>query len=143
MTKIKKPSFRTGKIPPKALVAQIDPDKIKYPVFSFLHVSESHCLLSEWQASEIDELIDTLKTIEQIEWDRIWVHKGLDVTKIPVSRLSIPLPTYVSEDETIYEFSVCSRKRIFGYRTNHNVLRIIWFDREHRVVPYRKNRKAR
>ena len=126
------------RISSKVLEAPEEP-RSDYPVFSFMHVADKHCLLSKWRGKELDELIEALKTMEQLTWDRIGTHNGLRFT--PISNPAKPLPERVSPDETIYEIRVCSVKRVFGYRTG-NVFRILWFDREHEVCPWHKVKRS-
>ncbi|KLU61103.1 hypothetical protein CEB3_c26730 [Peptococcaceae bacterium CEB3] len=71
----------------------------QYPVFSFVHVSGQHCLLSQWHGKELDQLITALQTMEQLPWDKIGTHNGLRFK--PISNPSKPLPGKVSLDETI------------------------------------------
>jgi len=131
----------TRKILPEAFIVPDEP-RIEYPVFSFIHVSTQHCLLSEWKSNELIELLTALKHMESITWNQLPNHKGLDFTKIDTNRLSKPLPSNVSPEVSVYEISVCPKKRIFGYRIYGNIFRILWFDREHEVVPFRKVRRA-
>lgn len=125
----------SGKIPAKALEAAPEHPRQNYPVFSFIHVSDKHCPLSNWRGKELNELIVTLQTMEQLTWDNMKAHKGLNIK--PITKFAKPLPQRVSPDETIFEVKVCEVKRIFGYRTG-NVFRVLWFDREHEVCPWRK-----
>lgn len=111
------------------------------PVFSFRHVCDNHCLLSDWQGNELIELISTLKTMETLTWNQLVTnrHSGLDYRK--ENNYAKPLPPRVSPDIDVCRVKVCERKRLWGYRAG-NVFRIMWFDRNHEVIPYHKQRKA-
>lgn len=127
-----------GKIPDKAIIVT-QPEREDYPVFSFLHSSDQHCLLSDWRGDELSELIKAFKTMEALPWNQLQRHHGLGF-KV-VDSFSRPLPQAISPDETIFEVRVCQRKRVFGYRAG-NVFRIIWFDRNHEICPEGKHRRA-
>lgn len=113
----------------------------EYPVFSFRHVSENHCLLSEWKKDELSELLGAFRTMESLTWNQILGHSGLRFKKIDVTSCSKPLPSNVSDDIPLCEIRVCQKKRIFGYRVN-NVFTVIWFDRSHEICPEGKVKKA-
>ena len=130
---------QTGKINPKAFTIEAEESKAGYPVFSFAHVCHNHCLLSEWKGKELIELLSTFKTMESVPWHEIRRHKGLNYK--PIDGYSKPLPDFVSPDVTLHEVKVCKRKRFFGYRAG-DVFRVIWFDREHEVCPYKKQRRV-
>lgn len=136
--KIKNQPLAGKKIPVKALTLP-DQERNDYPVFSFIHVSEQHCLLSEWQGEELLQLIRALKTMEQLRWTNVGSHGGLRFK--PIDNYAKPLPFNVSPEVTVCEFRVCEVKRVFGYRVG-NVFRILWFDREHEVCPWHKVRRV-
>ena len=133
---LKKPGIKTSKINPKATIP--DESRHEYPVFSFLHVCERHCLLSEWQGQELIELVNAFKKMESVKWNQLFDHPGLNYEKI--HKYSKPPPPQVSPDVTVYGFRVSEKKRVFGYRAG-NVFRILWFDRNHEVTPYHKQRR--
>lgn len=130
---------KADKIPSSALIVK-DEHKSEYPVFSFIHSSDNHCLLCEWGKHELKELIRAFKMMEELKWTHLPT-SPLRLRK--VDHYVIPLPKNVSPDETIYEISVDDEnKRLFGYRVD-NIFRVLWFDREHSVAPYHKSKKAR
>jgi hypothetical protein len=73
-------------------------------------------------------------------WKEVRRHKGLNYK--PVDNYVLRLPRSVPPDETICEFTVDSRRRVFGFR-NKRTFYFIWFDREHKVIPQNKNKKQR
>lgn len=134
---IPNPRREAGRIPESVTVIK---DKLKsgYPVLSFKHVSDNHCLLSDWISTEIKELISTFKMLEEVPWNKLH-STGLRLKAI--DSFSKPLPPYISPDETIYEIRVCQKKRVFGYRTD-DIFRVIWFDRNHEICPEGKSTKT-
>lgn len=136
--KIKRRRLAGKKIPAEALTLP-EHERHEYPVFSFMHVSETHCLLSKWHGDELIQLIQAFKTMEQLKWTNISSNNGLRFK--PIDKYSKPLPPNVSQDVTVCEFRVCDIKRVFGYRVG-NVFRILWFDRGHEVCPWNKVKRA-
>lgn len=137
MSRIPKHKKSKGFIP--ATATQITAPKVKHPVFSFRHTSSNHCLLSDWQGTELLELIDTFKKMESLTWNEVLTHKGLQYKVI--DKHSRALPPEVSKDVSICEIRICQRKRVFGYRID-DVFRVIWFDRNHEICPEGKQRRA-
>lgn len=135
--KIPKPQRAASKIP-NSVTDIKEKTKSGYPVLSFKHVSDNHCLLSDWECAELKELIGAFKMLEEVPWTKLH-SSGLRLKSI--DSFSKPLPPCVSPDETIYEIRVCIRKRVFGYRTG-DIFRIIWFDRSHEICPEGKNVKT-
>lgn len=76
--------------------------------------------------------MDTFRLMEQLEWNQILTHTGLQMKKANTKTLSKPLPCDISPDVTLYEIRVTQRARIFGYIFN-NVFHLVWFDRRHEV----------
>lgn len=109
------------------------------PSFRFAHVDGNRWCLSEWEASEIKDLMRSLKKIEGYSWLQIKsqgsksrggsVGCGFKIIKQHPS-----LPSSVSDDVVISEMRVCEKKRIFGFRLG-SVYYVIWFDRDHSVCP--------
>jgi hypothetical protein len=137
---IVKPKPKKSKINEKAIIRHSENAGKENPVFSFLHVCDNHCLLSAWQGQELLELISTFKTMESLTWNDLVLkrHRGLDYRK--EEEYTKPLPPVVSQDVDVCRVKVDgNKKRLWGYRTN-NVFRILWFDREHEVIPYHKQK---
>lgn len=134
--RIPKREITSGSIPANATKTK-DDNQMKFPVFSFKHVSENHCLLSDWQSAELIDLIKMFKTMESLTWNQVHSHKGLEYKQI--NNPKYPLPKTVSPDITICEVRACQKKRVFGYRID-NVFCVIWFDRNHEVCA--EKRKA-
>lgn len=137
--KINSPTIHSGKIPEKALIKPQQTPSTEYPTFSFLHVCDNHCRLSAWQGQELIDLVNTFKKMESLTWVEIARHSGLRFKKI--EGYTKPLPPDVSPEVTVYEVRVCEVKRLFGYRIN-NIFRVLWFDREHEVCPFNKQKRA-
>jgi hypothetical protein len=109
------------------------------PSFRFTYADENNWCLSEWNASEIDDLIRALKKIEKYTWSQIKTQgsktKGESVgCGFKVIKQHPVLPERISEDVNISEMRVCVKKRIFGFRID-SVYYIVWFDRDHSVCP--------
>lgn len=131
---IPKQTSIAGKIPAKATELFNDIQE-GHPVFSFRYACNNNCLLSDWHGKELDELIDTFKTMESMTWNDLLKHKGLRYKAI--DKYTKQLPVNVSPDVTLCEIRVCQKKRIFGFRAG-NIFRIIWFDRKHEVCSERR-----
>lgn len=119
--KIRNKPLTGSKIPIEALTLPYQ-ERNEYPVFSFMHVSDQHCLLSDWSGDELIQLIQTFKIMEQLKWPNLKSHRGLNFK--PIDKYSKPLPQDVSPDVTVCEIKVCEVKRVFGYRVG-NVFRIL------------------
>lgn len=104
------------------------------PTFSFKSCSNNNFKLSEWQPREIDQLIEVFKRLESCTWKEIRRNKGFGYTVVDPESFSCELPEFISPDITIIELRVSKRARLFGFRSN-NVFNIIWFDRNHEVIP--------
>lgn len=138
---IKKIQHKKGKINTSATEIKSVNTGNEYPVFSFRHVCDNHCFLSEWQKDELLELLETFKKMESLTWNELVTnrHGGLDYRK--ETGLSKPLPAKVSPDVDVCRVKVCEVKRLWGYRVG-NVFRVLWFDREHEIVPWHKVKRV-
>jgi len=114
----------------------------EFPVISFMHTCNRNCQLSDWRGKELDLLVNFFKKVEKLTWIQITMgHGGLDYTRINPDECSIKLPEFVSKDVGLFELSVDKVKRVWGYRSE-NILRVIWFDKNHDVLPWHKTRRA-
>lgn len=135
--KVPKTSKKNSKVPTQAFELKNDVNYFTLtPVFKFSNVDQNKWKLEEWQSRELKDLIDTFKKMEQLSWNDIFKHRGLNVKAIE----DVNYPKEISPDETIYEIRVCKVKRVFGF-IDKNIFNLIWFDREHSVCPEGKNRK--
>lgn len=135
--KVVKNNPKITKVPKNALSIQNDIDYFKLnPVFKFSNIDHNKWTLYDWNSSEIRDLMDTFRKMEQSTWYDVLKHPGLNLKKIEY----INYPAHISPDESIYEIRVCKVKRIFGF-IDKNIFNLIWFDRNHSVCPEGKNRK--
>lgn len=138
---IAKGNKKNNKIPAKATELHKQSTDNETPVFSFKHVCENHCQLSEWQKQELSILIGTFKAMENLCWKDVRKSAGLNMKPVTDS-IVYSLPHSVPSDATIQEVKVDDGKRLFGYRAGR-VFCIIWFDRNHEVIPYHKAKRKR
>lgn len=110
------------------------------PLFSFKWVCDNHCLLSDWQNKELEQLIKKIKMFESLTWIDLKTHNGLNYK--PIDNYIYPLPENVPPDSTIHEFKVDAGKRVMGIRDGR-IFKFVWFDRQHEVVPESKSKKSR
>lgn len=141
LKKIAKSKEKHNKIPIKATELHQQSTDNETPVFSFKHVCDKYCQLSNWQKQELSLLIGTFKTMESLYWKDVRRSAGLNMKPVTDS-IVYPLPHTVPADATIQEVKVDDGKRLFGYRAGR-VFCIIWFDRNHEVIPYHKPKKKR
>ena len=128
---------KANKIPSIATELKQASTDSQYPVFSFKNVCSNHCQLSDWQGRELLKLITTFKTMESLPWGEVRNHKGLNLK--PIEQCAFRLPDSVPEDVVIQEVKVDKKRRLFGYRAGR-VFYLIWFDRNHDVVPMGKSK---
>lgn len=141
LKKIAKSQEKHNKIPVKATELHGQSTDNETPVFSFKHVCNNHCQLSDWQKQELALLIGTFKTMENLYWKDMRKCAGLNMKPV-TDTIVYPLPQSVPVDATIQEVKVDDEKRLFGYRAGR-VFCIIWFDRIHEVIPYHKSKRKR
>lgn len=142
-SRIKKSSAASSsrRIPESALTHPTGSENAdeQHPSFRFEYTDENRWLLSDWQSSEIDDLIHGLKKIERYTWAQIKSQGSKQrggsvgcgyklITNHP------KLPESISEDVKLSEMRVDERKRIFGFRVG-SIYYIVWFDRNHSVCP--------
>lgn len=142
-SKIKKPKGGSslGRIPESALNHPTGSENAdeQHPSFRFEHTDQNRWCLSEWNSSEIDDLIRALKKIERYTWAQIKSQGSKQrggsvgcgyklITNHP------KLPESISDDVKLSEMRVDERKRIFGFRVG-SIYYIVWFDRDHSVCP--------
>ena len=129
-------TLRSDRIPPGVHKPKGKPSDTLHPVFSFKLADNRRWTLSEWSNTELSDLVDCLKLMESLEWQQIRAHRRLSWTKI-----TDPPPCSVLQpDESMHEVAVAGPKRLFGIRRGP-VFCIVWFDRNHGVLPPGKNRK--
>ncbi len=141
-SKILKPSQKKqpSRIPEQAtqLNRPSSPDDER-PSFRFTYADKNRWVLSDWSPSEINDLIEGLKKIEQYTWAQIRCHgskkPGESVgTGYKLIDNHPDFPDNIPEDTRLSEMRIDQKKRIFGFRVQ-SVYYIIWFDRNHSVCP--------
>jgi hypothetical protein len=130
---------KKSKIPIQAITLKEIPEIDSRVTFSFKNTCDNHCLLSEWTQRELNDLMKTFKTIESLSWNEIRVHPGLQCKHVDQAECSKPIPSGVPLDVRFLEMRVNDRSRLFAYRT-FNICNVVWFDRNHEVLPYHKQR---
>ncbi|NEQ35311.1 MAG: hypothetical protein F6K40_02905 [Okeania sp. SIO3I5] len=95
--------------------------------------------MSDWNSSEINDLIQGLKKIEKYTWGQIKKHgstkPGSSVgTGYKLISIHPSLPENIPKDIKFSEMRIDEKKRIFGFREDA-VYYIVWFDRDHSVCP--------
>jgi len=136
----RKREHKISKIPSSATELKQESTDNKNPVFSFRNVCSNHCQLSNWHGRELLLLISTFKTMESLSWREVRNHKGLNLK--PIEQFVFRLPDNVPDDVVIQEVKVDEKRRLFGYRAGR-VFYLIWFDRNHEVVPVGKSKKKK
>lgn len=137
--KIKQPPARGGKrIPENAVQIKIDYSTQK-AVFSFEHCCRRNYTASDLTKEEFKAVHDSLRMMSSMDWASIPKHDGLEYK--PADKKAIrkaikrtPLPSSVPEDCTMFYFRASGKFRVFGYRAQ-NIFYLIWFDRNHNVMP--------
>lgn len=136
MGKIKKPSKNT-KINTVALDVRVEKSTV---LLSFKNVCDRHYQLSEWRKEELKDLIKTFKTIEELTWNEMPHHLGLNY-KTNIEFISSLLPQDFLPEANLSEMRVNRESRLLGYRTG-NIFNIIWFDRGHKACSKGKRKRA-
>ena len=131
MREIKKPKQQASKISPKATELTLNYND-KFGKFAFSSVCERYCLLSEWQKTELTELMSYFKKIEKLVWKNILKDEALNYESHDF--VDIPIPESFPPDASLDSMRVTLKMRVYGYRTQ-DIFNIIWFDREHKVCP--------
>ncbi|MEM1170231.1 MAG: hypothetical protein AAGJ08_14410 [Cyanobacteria bacterium P01_H01_bin.35] len=95
--------------------------------------------MSDWNSSEINDLIQGLKKIEKYTWAQIKTQgskkPGSSVgTGYKLISSHRSLPENIPKQIKLSEMRIDEKKRIFGFRLGA-IYYIIWFDREHSVCP--------
>ena len=141
--KIAKPvqKIRAKQIPESA-VTRSTPSQSSdadYPSFRFTYADKNRWTLSNWTATEINDLIAGFRKIEQYSWAQIKSHgskRAGGSVGTGYKLISHPpvLPENVPEDAKLSEMRLDKKKRLFGFRIN-SVYYLVWFDRDHSVCP--------
>ena len=141
-SKIPKPSKKKqqNRIPEQAtqLNRPSNPDD-EFPSFRFTYADKNRWVLSDWSPSEINDLIEGLKKIEQYTWAQIRCHGSKKRSESVGTGYKLidnhpDFPDTIPEDTRLSEMRIDQKKRIFGFRVQP-VYYIIWFDRDHSVCP--------
>lgn len=104
------------------------------PTFSFYHLDTREECPSAWNKEEIRSLYSTLKTASSTPWSNVRSISGLRYKAVDTARCKRVLPLNLSEDISLSEFRISRKARVFGVRVKH-IFYIIWFDRNHQVLP--------
>jgi len=132
--KIKNTYKSKGKIQSKAdEVPMYGYEEFK-PAFRFTYTDKNKVKLSKWTNTELEELIEKFKQLEEQTWKQIRGNSGLNYHHTNHSQLKVDIPMNIPQDAKITYFRVCGVKRVFGFRDGHNYY-LIWFDREKEVYP--------
>lgn len=105
---------------------------------AFSSACNRRCLISDWQKSELENLIETFKKFESIEWKKIYDDSGLNWERN--SHIAIKLPKSFPKDAKLHSIRVNGKMRLYGYRVQE-FFYIVWFDKNHEVCPMNKNKK--
>lgn len=109
------------------------------PSFRFTYTDKNRWILSDWNPSEINDLIEGLKKIEKYTWAQIKTHGS----KKPGSSVGTgyklisnhpSLLENIPKQIKLSEMRIDEKKRIFGFRVDA-IYYIVWFDRDHSVCP--------
>lgn len=139
-----------GKIRP-SLLLQPDsrksiPEKpIHKPVrlsFEYIKAGNDFCL-SRSEKTEIKEVIDCLRQLTAMPWysvlstgGKAGKKDGLGHTLYEDSELCcVKRPDQISKDIRISAVRASAKYRVFGFYLDH-VYYLLWFDRNHKIVPY-------
>ena len=123
-TKIPKPSKKKqqNRIPEQAtqLNRPSSPDDER-PSFRFTYADKNRWVLSDWSPSEINDLIEGLKKIEQYTWAQIRCHGSKKRSESVGTGYKLidkhpTLPNNIPEDARLSEMRIDDKKRIFGFR---------------------------
>lgn len=130
-----------GKIPELAtlLLHEGSTDSMS-PVFSFNHTCKNRCQLEDCTKEELKSLIGTLRKMGDLAWSQVLVDRGLNFKS--AAGMVLRLPQQVPPDAAVTSLRVSDCFRLFGHRVGH-VYHVIWFDRNHDVVPESKSQRQR
>ncbi|MCI0681368.1 MAG: hypothetical protein L0Y71_04625 [Gemmataceae bacterium] len=123
----------------------LPPKRIQTPVsVSFRHVvqpGDAFCLSTLGQ-DEVREVVDCLRQLNTLTWQQILQQSGkgprkagLAYTLYPDHALrGVSRPAVISPDIRIAAVRASQKIRVFGVYIEH-VFHILWFDRNHEIVP--------
>jgi hypothetical protein len=114
--------------------------------FRYFAPGDNHCL-SHCIRDEVRHSTDCMRKLTTMGWQQVLQsggkgeHKaGLAYTEYSDSDLKgVSRPPALSRDIKIAAVRVSQGMRMFGGYHQH-VFYVLWFDRNHAIVPYRKNR---
>ena len=104
---------------------------------AFYYACGKNCQLSDWHNTELKELIRCFKKIENLTWNDIKTHNGLNYE--PISSLAIEPPANIPPDASFSSLRVSKESRLYGFRLE-DTFYIIWFDKNHIVCPKGKTK---
>jgi hypothetical protein len=80
-------------------------------------------------------IVGTLRTFCELPWTGIHASDGLRPRPAPDSqRRNAPRPPGLSPDVNITKIRASGKCRIYGYRDG-DVFHLLWFDRNHLIMP--------
>jgi hypothetical protein len=117
---------------------------IKTPVsLSYMYVTPGHDFcLSDCERSEIKDVMDCLRQLTTMTWLEVRnsANGGLNFTEYADGSLhKVTRPSKISKELPISGIRASDKFRVFGVYQGH-IYYVLWFDRNHEIVPYRKVR---
>ena len=118
------------------------PKKLDMPVsisYRYIQPGRKYCLC-RCEKQEIIEAADCLRQLTTLTWEQVWrsgggARSGLGYTRYKDSALKrVKRPRDFSTDIEIAAIRATRKMRIYGGYKDH-VFFVLWFDRNHEIVP--------
>jgi len=126
-----------GKNTPRSLLLHI-PIKISFDHYE----SGSSFCLSKCNRNEVKEYMGCLRKLTSMTWQQVWGQGGGEKTGLGFTNYEdhsitgARRPANISPELRISAIRASSKLRLFGVKIE-NVFHVLWFDREHTIVPGR------
>lgn len=95
-------------------------------------------------ADKLREIRDKLSGLESRTWNEILVRSKKHNHAVSLDKLARPARKRLEDlkilEEEMISLRLGGKERVWGYRAEHGVLELVWWDPEHRVCPAPKKR---
>lgn len=117
-------------------VPENPPSLVGKPVFSFHYLQNAYCI-SQCSKDQKVGFADTMRILSKMSWNEIYSsprhQRGSE--RIPRYRFKVPIPSCISDDETIISIRFHRNAPMVGIRRS-DTLHIVWFDRNFTVYDH-------
>jgi hypothetical protein len=114
-----------------------------HPYFSFRYYHNAHrdYTFANFNKDEFIRFVNRLKDMSQLTWkdvlidqSKFWHAHAVDwsETAVPAGFSHLPLEL---KNCPVYQFKVFEGCRVFGFINHHNVFKIVWIDKDHKIYP--------